>query len=395
MVTGLAAKVYRTQADFVTDDHRYGAFVGGRNSGKTYAGSLKALAAAGRGGLGCIAAPNFPMLEYGAKRQFIERLIEASEPHTPTRAGVVIPRFGAEVIFVTLESESRVRGPNYDWGWADEADYVADRAVWRALKGAVRNGAHPQLFVTTTPKGRQLVWDEWIANATDGHALYRATTFDNPFIDAADYVSGLNYQGRFYEQEITAEFVSFEGLVYPAFDRPTHVRQVDCAGWSTVLALDVGTRNPTALLTIRQAGDRIHVERELYRRGMGSSAIVSAVALEHDATKPEFVVVDPSAAGIVTDLDALGIGCRKAENDVKLGVSRLTSALASLTVDPSCVNLIAEFESYQYPEGGAAEKDAPIKANDHALDALRYATMELTGFRPVGRVWFAGGDDDE
>jgi phage terminase large subunit len=51
--------------------------------------------------------------------------------------------------------------------------------------------------------------------------------------------------------------------------------------------------------------------------------------------------------------------------------------LPHLTVDPSCVNTIAEFESYQYPSGGKVEKDVPIKANDHAMDALRYLAMEL------------------
>lgn len=382
-MTRLSVDVYQTQADFVTDTSRYTAFIGGRNSGKTFAGSLKALTCAGRGGLGCIAAPNFPMLEHGAKRQFIDRLDAAEEPYVLNRSGMTIPRFKAEVIFVTLESESRVRGPNYAWAWADEVEYISDRKLWKALKGAVRDGTNPQLFVTTTPKGRRLVWDEWVLAPTAAHALYRATTFDNPFIDAEDYVAGLGYEGAFYEQEITADFVSFEGLVYPAFDRLTHVQEVDCTRWGTVIGLDVGTRNPTALLTIRYAGDRIHVERELYRRGMGSSAIVDAVVLEAEHAKPDYVIVDPSAAGIITDLNGRGVTTRKANNDVIVGISRVTSALANLTVDPSCVNTIAEFESYQYPDGGKAERDAPIKANDHALDVVRYVTMDLTGGRLI------------
>ena len=39
-----------------------------------------------------------------------------------------------------------------------------------------------------------------------------------------------------------------------------------------------------------------------------------------------------------------------------------------LTVDPSCVNTINEFESYVWKEN----KDEPVKDNDHAMDALRY-----------------------
>jgi hypothetical protein len=132
--------------------------------------------------------PNFPMLEHGAKFQFLARLDESGRAGTTSRArgrACAFREWNAEIIFVTLESESRVRGPNYAWGWADEVEYVTDRKIWRAFKGAVRDGDTPQLFVTSTPKGRRLVWDEWVIGATAHHALYKATTYDNPFIDAA------------------------------------------------------------------------------------------------------------------------------------------------------------------------------------------------------------------
>jgi hypothetical protein len=121
MATELRVKLYPTQDDFVADDRRYTAFIGGRNSGKTYSGSIKALLLATQGGLGCIAAPSFPMLEHGAKRQFMDRLDEAGIPYTKARDGVTIPAWNSEVLFVTLESESRVRGPNFSWGWAEES----------------------------------------------------------------------------------------------------------------------------------------------------------------------------------------------------------------------------------------------------------------------------------
>jgi phage terminase large subunit len=374
----MVVDLYPTQDDFVHDERRYPAFIGGRNSGKTYAGSWKAVTKARQGGLGCIAAPSFPMLEHGAKAQFLARLDEIGTSYRLTRAGVEIPSWDSEVVFVTLESESRVRGPNYWWAWPDEIEYVTDRNVWRALKGAVREGPNPQIFPTSTPKGRRLVWDEWVVGKTAHHALYKATTRDNPIIDAEDYIAGLDYQGSFYAQEIEADFVTFEGLVYPGFSRDHNVRQMDCADWSTVLALDLGTRNPTAILTIRYAGDKRHVEREFYQRGMSSDDITDAAVRAWEQYKPDFMVIDPSAAGLIASLEQRRLRVRKATNDVLIGISTVTSALPDLTVDPSCVNLIAEFESYAYSQSGkGVERDVPIKANDHALDALRYALMEL------------------
>lgn len=383
MTAGLTAAVYATQEAFINDEHRYVAFLGGRNAGKTRAGSLKAIRMALKGGLGLIGAPSFPALEHGAKRQFLERLAESEEAHTPTRAGVIIPRWGAEVIFATLESESRSRGPNLSWAWVDELDRLADPERWRELKGAVREGDNPQLYGTTTPKGRRIVYDEFVRKPTERHVLYTATTFDNPFIDAADYVSGLGYEGVFYEQEVEAQFVAFEGLVYPSFDRD-RIQIVDCTGWATVLGLDVGTRNPTALLTIRHAGERLHIESELYQRGMSSDDITDATEKAYRATKATHVVVDPSAAALIESLTRRGVRCRKADNDILIGVSRVTAALETLTIDPSCTSTIDEFETYRYPDGGRSNVDVPLKVNDHAMDSFRYVTMDLRG-RPQGK----------
>jgi phage terminase large subunit-like protein len=381
-------KAYPVQGKFIADDARYVAFVAGRNSGKTFAGSVKAYRNAQRGGLGVIAAPDFPMLEFGAKRAFIERLRECREPFElhQQRGVVTIPRWNAEIRFATLETEGRVRGPNYAWGWVDEVEYVTDRTIWQALKGAIRDGSDPQLFVTTTPKGRRLVWDEWVQHATPNHVLYKATTRDNPFIDAEDYIAGLGYSGRFLAQEIDAEFVAFDGLVFPEWSRE-RLQAVDCDGWRCVLGVDVGTRNPTAILTVRQAGDgRVHVEREVYRRNMGAADVVAAIQSEADRVNPEAIYIDPSAAGYVVDLERAGYPVVKADNDRKRGVQLMATALADgLTVDPSCVAFVDEIEAWHYPDG-KRESDDPVKENDHAMDAWRYAVVGLAGSATPG-IW--------
>lgn len=378
--------LYEVQDDFVNDPSRYVAFIAGRNSGKTYSGSVKAVLKCMEPTLGVIAAPNFPMLEHGAKRQFIDRLEEAGIPFvTNNQKGTLhIPDTGAEVLFATLESESRVRGPNFNWAWPDELDYLYDLKVWKALKGAVRAGDNPQIFATSTPKGRRLIWGEWVRDETPRHKLYRASTYDNLFIDADDYVSGLGYDGRFADQEINAEFVSFDGLVYDMFDRERNVTQVNTAGWRTVMGVDVGARNPTVALVIRIAGDgRVHIEREHYQRGMGSTAILSLIEQAADECKPEAIYIDPSAAAYIDDLLSDGYPAEKANNDVQTGIQRVTTAFADgLTVDPSCINTIAEFESYQYQDNGS---DKPIKQNDHCMDAARYGV--LGGTQPVVEAW--------
>lgn len=387
----ISLTLYPQQYDFVADDLRYLAFVAGRNSGKTFAGSWKAVYRAQQGGLGIIAAPDFPMLEFGAKKAFLDRLRAMRLPCKPDGKGVLsLPMWNAEIRFATLENESRVRGPNYAWGWVDEVEYVTDREIWKALKGAVREGENPQLFVTSTPKGKRLIYDEWVVAGSAQHALYRASTYDNPYIDAEDYVAGLGYEGRFFRQEIEAAFEGAEGLVYPGFSRETHVQERDCAGWSTILGVDAGVRNPSAIITIRHIGDARHQEREFYRRGLGSDALKAAVREEADrhGNALTSIEIDPSAAGLIVDLEAEGYPVNKANNNVTDGIREVTTALAGgMTIDPSCVHTIAEYESYQYPDGTKREDDKPVKQNDHAMDAVRYA---LQGLAAPQAVYFIG-----
>jgi phage terminase large subunit len=163
------------------------------------------------------------------------------------------------------------------------------------------------------------------------------------------------------------------------------VEEVECQSWGSIIAVDVGTRNPTAILTIRYVGDRYHIEREFYQRGLGAEDIINSVEDAYISANATFAVVDPSAAGHIQDMRNRGMTVRPADNDVIVGIQRVTTVLPTLTVDPSCVNTISEFESYQYSDKAA--RDVPIKANDHALDAFRYGIMELTApskaFAPI------------
>lgn len=375
-------RLFPRQLRFVQSAAPYPAYIGGIGSGKSFAGGAKVISRLGRKELGMIAAPTYQMLRDSTLRGFFAQLDDLGIPYEHHRSDNVITfPTGHEILCRSLDDPAKVRGPNLDYAWIDEGGYVT-RDAWQIVKGRVRVGVAPQAWLTSTPKGRNWIWEEWERDGTGNefdptHPLFRVRTEENPELPDG-FAESLGYAGTFADQELGGEFVAFEGLVYPAFRRDRHVRSVDADSWATVLGLDVGTRNPTCLLVVRHAGDKRHVSSELYQRGMSSDAITDAAVDAWQRYRPDFMVIDPSAAGLIASLEQRRLRVRKATNDVLIGISTVTSALPDLTVDPSCVNLIAEFESYAYPSGGrGAERDAPIKANDHALDALRYALMEL------------------
>ncbi len=366
--------LFPRQRRFVLDPARFPGYVGGIGSGKSFAGAAKVIARIGKPGLGLVYAPTYPMLRDATLRTLLGMFSDLAVPHHfhKTENMITILGTGHEILCRSLDNPDNLRGPNADYAWVDEASLIT-RDAWNVVIGRVRVGHAPQAWATFTPRGRNWCWEIWERDADPDHPLYRVRTEENPELPDG-FAQSLGYAGAFADQELGGQFVAHEGLVYPSFSRTTHVAMIDTDGWRRVLGVDVGTRNPTAILDARIASDgRIHIAGEVYRRGLGASEVVAAIAGVAAPDAIEAVYVDPSAAGYRLDLEALGCPVVKADNAVMVGIGRVTTALAEgLTVDPSCVNLIAEFESYAYPEGGRADKDAPIKAMDHALDALRY-----------------------
>jgi PBSX family phage terminase large subunit len=301
---------------------------------------------------------------------------------------------GSQLLIGGLDKADKVMSRDYDLIYVNECWEIAEDD-WQKLTTRINRPGRVmpfnQLIGDTNPQAPSH-WAYQRAYVAEKTAMLPSTHRDNPLLwdDRAEDWTG---EGRAYldtlgklsgylrARLLEGQWVAAEGAVYPAFDRRVHVRPVDCDGWATILALDVGTRNPTALLTIRHAGDRIHVEREVYRAGMGSDDILDAVQAEAARAKAAYVVADPSAAGVITSLVKRGVKARKAVNDVAEGIRRVTSVLPDLTIDPACPNLIREIEGYHYPANGA--KDAPVKEDDHGADALRYGVVAVTGASPT------------
>ncbi len=69
------------------------------------------------------------------------------------------------------------------------------------------------------------------------------------------------------------------------------------------------------------------------------------------------------------------------------GAGRAKTGRPGLIVGAICPNLVREFALYHDPDPreGVNAREEPVKADDHALDALRYACWGLRGRAPVPR----------
>lgn len=114
-----------------------------------------------------------------------------------------------------------------------------------------------------------------------------------------------------------------------------------------------------------------------------------------------YLFLDPSAQGLQEEIKracritGIPISIRDAENDVKLGISRVQKALTFeiLSVSPTQENLIREMGVYAYdPKSIEKGKEEPVKIDDHCVDGLRYLVM---GMWTKIKHWLPVGEQDE
>jgi phage terminase large subunit len=176
-----------------------------------------------------------------------------------------------------------------------------------------------------------------------------------------------------------------EGAVYDMFDASIHVKvrdEIEFVQWG--LAMDAGYTHPAVILLIGIDDDgRWHIAREFYERGKLQEDVVRVAKDWFMEKGCEMIAVDEAAAGLIADLRNNGIPAQGGKGKVFGGITSVQDrlkvqgdGLPRLSVDPSCINTINEFESYVWKP----EKDEPVKENDHAMDAIRYFS---DAFMPV------------
>lgn len=193
------------------------------------------------------------------------------------------------------------------------------------------------------------------------------------------------YVGVFYQRYILGLWVAAEGLIYDMFDKAKHILDTTkvTAEGNYFVSCDYGTQNATVFLLWRREYDseRWIVRREYYYSGRDNNKQKTDAELASDLgawlgeTKIEKIIVDPAAASFITELKKRGYKVKPADNDVRDGISDVSTALHRelIAIDKTCRHTIEEFASYCWDAKRTDNGDeVPVKVNDHCMDALRY-----------------------
>ncbi len=241
-----------------------------------------------------------------------------------------------------------------------------------------------RLWFNCNPEGPEhWFYTDWVCKAKEkGLLRLRFTMEDNPALaPSVRQRYETLYSGVFYRRFVLGQWCRAEGLVYGF--RQCYVKAPPGEGqW--YISVDYGTRNPfsAGLWTVVEGrayrvAEYYYDSRKTGRQLTDEEYYCQLEKLAGDRNI-RFVVVDPSAASFIATVRRHGrFSVRKAVNDVLRGIRLVAGCLKGgrLFIGQGCTDCIREFSLYRWED--RADRDAPCKENDHAMDDVRYFCMAV------------------
>lgn len=299
------------------------------------------------------------------------------------------------VIFVggsKADSFKKIRGNSYGMWIATEINLHHDSFIKDAFNRQIASKTRRVFWDLNPSSPANFIYKDYIDKFEETYGerynYEHFTIRDNASITEdriRDIESQYDKNSVWYRRDILGERCNAEGLVYPMFNKDIHVVRkgdVQTEG-DYYVSSDYGIQNATVfLLWQKEVGSKRWIcLNEYYYSGRDNhyqktvSEHVKGLIQMLNGIEPRAIIVDPSASALITEIRRKGYHVRRADNDVKEGIDDVSTMLANqlLAFCDCCVNTIGEFGIYSWDEKASDRgEDAPLKENDHAMDAARY-----------------------
>lgn len=283
-------------------------------------------------------------------------------------------------------------GSTWSLGYCDEITLFPNSII--DMIDTRLSSEHSIGIATCNPSHPEHKIKQWIDKAEAGDPNYYAlhyTLDDNPYVPEAykqrirDSLSGLAYKRNYLGLWVLAE-----GAIFEFFDKDIYVlKKPPRAAEYFIAGVDVGTKNAFACVVIgvstgrsTQMGKCLWVEDEYYwdsktmERQKTHSEYADDLVEFLEPYGVKSLYIDPSAAAFKVEMRRRRMPCMDADNNVLEGINLMTSEMrkGNIYILEKCKNLIREIQGYVWCDRAAKKgEDEPVKQNDHAIDALRYA----------------------
>jgi phage terminase large subunit len=327
-----------------------------------------------------ICRKTFPSLRMSTYKLFFELLnqygIYREDRHNKTFNTY---QYGTNIVqFFGLDEAEKIKSTEFSYIWMEEANeftYEDFVNLKLRLSRPCQEGELNQLFLSLNPIDSH-GWIPERAVKEDDVEVIRSTYLDNPTL-SKDYIKTLTdlamQDQNFYRVYVLGEWGKLEGLIYRNYKILPELPVMDGAKWA--YGLDFGLVNPTAIVKVYLLNDKFYLEQRLYKSGLTNADIIEFFTHEDKGD----IYGDPSAKMMIEEISRAGFSAYEGHKGVKESID--LCCRQTLFIPQTSDMLIKEIQGYSWrkdPVDPSNFLPEPVKYNDHAVDAFRYAVWGLT-----------------
>ncbi len=273
-------------------------------------------------------------------------------------------RNGSYIEFFGLEDSDKAHGPGRDILFINEATFIP-KAVYDQL--AMRTTG--TIFLDLNPSE----FNSWVYEVADHpanlniHSTYK-DNLANLSPQQVAFIEGYaNLPDKFMWQVYG---LGLRGASEEIIYRGWQLIDALPGKGDVVYGLDFGFVHPNAFIKVEVYEGAIYAEELIYQSGLTKPELNELIRQYVDDSA--YIYADHSEADSIEELYRMGLNIHKANKDVWNGIITLKSA--PLFITRGSTNLIREMQGYKWMKDKNDNiLEQPVKQNDDAVDALRYA----------------------
>ena len=365
-------------------DTRITCLQGGTRSSKTYSLCqlfiIKALNETGK--VFTICRKTLPALKGTAYRDIIQLLKElefySEEYHNKSELSYNLN--GNLIEFISVDQPQKIRGRKRDYLWLNEANEFSYED-WTQL--ALRTTG--KIYLDYNPSDPySWIYEKVIVR--DDCTFIKSTYLANPFLDEetiAEIERLKDIDPDYWRVYGLGEIGTIQTMIFRNFDLVD-----DMQGRLIGYGLDFGfTNSPTALVEVRMQDDNLYVRELLYQKRLTNTDLANKLR-ELGIDRQTEIVGDSAEPKSIEEIYRQGFNIKPAKKGagIHLGIDIMRRYKLHITKDS--LNAIKEFRGYKWATDKNGDVlNAPVKVNDHLIDATRYLCLNKLSINHSGKYY--------
>lgn len=277
--------------------------------------------------------------------------------------------------FFSLDDPEKIKSSEFNYLWLEEAtefSYQDYLVLLTRLSAPTPQGLKNQMFLTLNPTDINCWIAKYLINQKEV-CIIKSTYKDNKFL-SKDYVETLlslkNYNKQAYKVFALGEWGAKETLIYTNWQ----IAEKEPSSYDEIFwGLDFGFNNPTALVKIFIKDNIYFIQEKLYKNHLTNTLLIEELkTLIPKQERAQTIFADSAEPDRIAEISSAGFNIKPALKNVLDGIMFVKSC--ALNIIKESPNLLREIQTYSWKttlNGQITEE--PVKYDDHALDALRYA----------------------